>query len=74
MYDTITWRDIAYQEEHGVLPDNGWDSAYIEECLASGEDPGELAESIRTADEQRAYDRIAELERENEYLRDALYS
>lgn len=75
-YDQMTWRDIAYQDEHGYLPDRGSSAEEIREYFgdpSNGDyDAEHVREVMRAVGEESMSQRIRELEEENASLRGAL--
>lgn len=53
----LTWSDIAYQEEHGYLPDKGMTATEMEEYYgnpSNGDyDPDEVRASVHAVAEER---------------------
>lgn len=67
MYDTITWSDIAHQDQHGHRPDNGQSAEELYEYY--GDDLVYEPEHVREVEQLVAEDRLV---RENERLRGLL--
>ncbi len=75
-YDQTTWSDIAYQERHGHLPDNGSTADELREYFgdpSNGDyDPDDVRDVMRAVGDESMSQRIRALEEENASLREAL--